>query len=74
MMFLKKISKNRSRSALWADNNACADDPIDEKIRNRMAEITGIPRENCEFHQIVKYESGQYHRTHHDYNRHENTR
>ena len=32
-----------------------------------MAEVTNVPPANMEHFQILKYEEGQYYKTHHDY-------
>jgi prolyl 4-hydroxylase len=60
-------SIKNSCSARCAYNNECHEDPVMKRIRDRLAKVTGIPPENSEFVQIVKYEPGQFYRSHHDY-------
>jgi prolyl 4-hydroxylase len=45
----------------------CAEDPTVQRVMNRIAAITGIAETNYEHVQILKYEKGQFYRTHNDY-------
>jgi prolyl 4-hydroxylase len=45
----------------------CAQDPTVQKVMNRIATITGIGETNYEHLQILRYEKGQYYKTHNDF-------
>ena len=70
-LFLSEIQYNHIlkniASALCADNNGCREDPVMQRIRDRLAKVTDIPPENSAFVRIVKYDPGQFFRSHHDY-------
>ncbi|EOD10172.1 prolyl 4-hydroxylase alpha subunit [Emiliania huxleyi CCMP1516] len=51
--------------------DGCTRDPTIDAVTKRMtrtapAWIAGVPEENAEYFQILKYEPGQFYRTHHD--------
>lgn len=54
-------------SAWCSDKNKCRNDTVAKLIHDRIAKVTGIPPQNSEDFQILKYEPGQFYRKHHDY-------
>ena len=44
----------------------CHDDPHVVSVVERIAEMTGIPSDNYESLQLVRYEEGQFYEQHHD--------
>ena len=50
------------------DARTCQRDPILARVRDRIANLTMVPERNAEHMQVLKYEQGQFYRTHHDQN------
>lgn len=68
-------SKGRTSENAWCSTrNGCREKVIPKRIVDRMSTITGIPSENSEDLQILKYEVGQFYNTHHDYIPHQKER
>jgi prolyl 4-hydroxylase len=44
----------------------CDDDPVVKGVIERMTKLTGIPCNNYEYLQLVRYETGQFYVEHHD--------
>lgn len=49
-------------------SEGCDDDPLVEGVVQRMIRLTGIPEQNYESLQLVRYEEGQFYKQHHDLN------
>jgi len=64
--FEEIISDARTSFTDWCVYG-CWDDPVIHRIVERAEIITNIPRTNSEFFQVLRYNEGQYYRTHHDY-------
>lgn len=62
-----KSEKRTSENAWCSTHQGCREEEIPKLIHNRMAKVMGIPPENSEDLQILKYEKGQFYRTHHDF-------
>jgi prolyl 4-hydroxylase len=45
----------------------CNDDPVVERVMQRMTNLTGIPSVNAESLQLLRYQQGQFYKVHHDY-------
>ncbi len=58
----------RTSSTAWCDHRHCGSDPVLAKIRKRIANLTLVPERNAEHLQVLKYETGQFYKTHHDQN------
>jgi len=58
----------RTSSTAWCDHYHCGSDPVLASIRKRIANLTLVPERNAEHLQVLKYETGQFYRTHHDQN------
>ena len=59
-------SEGRTSENAWC-TKACREEDIPQRIHERIASILDIPAVNSEDFQILKYEKGQFYRTHHDY-------
>lgn len=59
-------SSYRTSHNTWCDKT-CEEDPVIQGIFERVANITGLPHENAEPFQILRYEKGQRYGIHHDY-------
>ena len=70
----RESSTRTSENAWCSERNHCRVDPVIQRVHDRIAKITGIPAENSEDFQILKYEVGQFYRTHHDYIPHQKER
>jgi len=58
----------RTSSTAWCEHSGCGTDPVVKDIRRRIMELTGVPEENAEHLQILRYQSGQFYKRHHDQN------
>jgi prolyl 4-hydroxylase len=59
-------SGDARRTSTWCQFD-CAEDLTVRKVMNRIATITSIAETNFESLQILKYEEGQFYKTHNDY-------
>ena len=48
------------------DDDACDNDPSVVAVKRKIQNVTGVSQENYEHLQILRYEKGQFYRTHHD--------
>jgi prolyl 4-hydroxylase len=71
--FTSSRDLRRTSTTAWC-NTDCAQDPTVQRVNNRIATITGIAETNFEYLQILKYEKGQYYKTHNDYIDHQQHR
>ena len=73
--FSSKESSTRTSENAWcSDKSDCRNDNISYRVRERIANVTQIPSVNFEDFQMLKYEEGQFYRTHHDYIPHQRDR
>ena len=63
-----------SKNAWCSHRSGCRDDETAQRVMNRMGSVMGIPPENSEDFQLLKYEVGQFYRSHHDYILHQRDR
>eukprot|EP00633_Aureoumbra_lagunensis_P004346 CAMPEP_0197316904 /NCGR_PEP_ID=MMETSP0891-20130614/44775_1 /TAXON_ID=44058 ORGANISM="Aureoumbra lagunensis, Strain CCMP1510" /NCGR_SAMPLE_ID=MMETSP0891 /ASSEMBLY_ACC=CAM_ASM_000534 /LENGTH=503 /DNA_ID=CAMNT_0042806615 /DNA_START=78 /DNA_END=1589 /DNA_ORIENTATION=+ len=61
----KVVSSGRTSENAWC-NNRCEKTPETIAVMNRIAAVTGVPTENYESFQVLRYTKDQYYRTHHD--------
>ena len=59
-------SNVRTSSNTWCERE-CYKDPTVKGVIDRITNITQIPEENSEFLQLLKYQEGEFYKTHHDY-------
>lgn len=59
-------SRRRTSENAWCSfRQGCRNETVPDRLHNRMSQIMNIPPENSEDLQILKYEKGQFYRTHH---------
>jgi prolyl 4-hydroxylase len=61
----RTVSLSRTSSNAWC-RRECETNPLVAAVMHRIEEVTQIPTNNFESFQILRYEEGQYYRTHHD--------
>lgn len=61
-----ETNEGRTSMNAWCTNE-CYGDSVAKEVIDRIATITGIPEENSEFLQLLRYEQGQFYQTHSDY-------
>lgn len=59
-------SEIRTSINTWCEGS-CYRDPVARRVIDRITNITMIPEKNSEFLQLLKYETGTFYKTHHDY-------
>ena len=60
------LVRNRTSTTSWCDVTSCLGDPTLQAIRQRIADLVGVPWTNSEHLQVLRYEVGQFYRQHHD--------
>ena len=55
----------RTSTNTWCENE-CLQDPITQTIIEKLTNATGIPDSHAEHLQLLRYEKGQYYKSHHD--------
>ncbi|KAG7344014.1 procollagen-proline dioxygenase [Nitzschia inconspicua] len=61
-------SKGRTSENAWCGTHrGCREKEVPKRLHARIAAITGVPPENSEDFQILRYEIGQFYNTHHDF-------
>jgi prolyl 4-hydroxylase len=61
------VSTSRTSMNAWCNEESCQEDPMVKDVVNRIETLTQIPLENSEALQLLRYEDGQFYKTHHDY-------
>mmetsp|Transcript_11471 Transcript_11471/g.27932 ORF Transcript_11471/g.27932 Transcript_11471/m.27932 type:complete len:356 (+) Transcript_11471:1-1068(+) len=61
------VSEVRTSSTAWC-RGKCLQDPVVNKVQERVTQLTGVPTENGEFLQVLRYEEGQFYGVHSDQN------
>lgn len=57
-------SQGRTSENAWCSSrNGCRQDPTAVALHERIAKVLGIPAENSEDFQILRYEVGQFYNT-----------
>jgi len=60
------IDESRTSVNTWC-RSECNEDPIVKQVVERIGNVTGIPTPNQEYLQLLKYDSSQYYKMHHDF-------
>ena len=60
------LVRNRTSTTSWCNVPSCLRDPTFLSIRTRISELMGVPWENSEHLQLLRYQEGQFYREHHD--------
>merc|ERR1719353_2135533 len=53
--FVPLTSEIRTSWTTWCDNKPCLDDPIVQRLTERMADVALVPPNNSEFIQLLRY-------------------
>lgn len=61
-----KISDGRTSTNAWC-RDLCYQNATAQAVMHRLSDLTGVPEENSEYLQMLRYEPGQYYHSHHDY-------
>lgn len=61
-----QTSASRTSENSWCQS-VCYEDPIVAQALKKIENITGIPDQNAEHLQLLRYHEGQFYRTHHDF-------
>lgn len=59
--------RRTSENAWCSDYAGCRNEEMAKRIQERIATVIGIPANNSEDLQLLRYEKGQFYRTHHDF-------
>lgn len=62
------VSPVRTSEQTWCQEARCVNHTAVRLLQERVVGVTGVPIENSEFFQVVKYDVGQFYRAHHDQN------
>lgn len=62
----KHLSDSRTSQNSWC-REECYENPLGKQVFSKIEKLTGIPEKNSEHLQLLKYEVGQYYKSHHDY-------
>jgi prolyl 4-hydroxylase len=62
-----KSERRTSENAWCSHTKGCRGLDVPQRLHNRISKVLGIPPENSEDFQLLKYETGQFYRTHHDF-------
>lgn len=60
------ITPVRTSSTSWCNVPACEDDPTVQAVRERISRLVGIPWENAEHLQVLRYQPSEFYKSHHD--------
>jgi prolyl 4-hydroxylase len=71
--YSQNFNNGRSSTHAWCFTE-CANDPLVQRVLNRIVNMTGIPIENFEPLQLLQYEKDQFYQLHSDYLAHETER
>mmetsp|Transcript_119375 Transcript_119375/g.166569 ORF Transcript_119375/g.166569 Transcript_119375/m.166569 type:complete len:295 (-) Transcript_119375:243-1127(-) len=63
-----RLSPVRTSTQCWCSNNACSANPITKVVAERISNLTRAPTRYFEPFQILKYDEGQFYKSHHDQN------
>ena len=63
-----QLSPVRTSQQCWCSDNACERNPLTQIVAERIANVTSVPTRYMEPFQVLKYETGQFYKQHHDQN------
>ena len=66
LSYENKASEGRTSANSWCETS-CRTDPLVASVVDRIAMLTQIPHNNSENLQLLRYEEGQFYKTHNDY-------
>jgi len=62
------VSPVRTSHQSWCQSEPCLSDERTRAVHERVVGVTGVPIENAEYFQVVRYDEGQFYKSHHDQN------
>jgi len=65
------VSPVRTSQQAWCQYGIapeCVEHPLVNRVHERVVNVTGVPKPNGEFFQVLRYEPGQFYKVHHDQN------
>lgn len=65
-----ELEKRTSQNA-WCVQADCYEEPVVQRVMDRIVNLTGIPETNSEYMQLLKYDLGQFDGLRHDYLQHQ---
>lgn len=60
------VNDRRTSTNAWCQDD-CFKDPVTKQVLSKIENVTGIPDDNSEYLQLLRYEETQFYATHHDY-------
>jgi hypothetical protein len=57
----------RTSHNAWCQHRGCYNHPVHKRVIKRMMELVGLPQNNAEHMQLLRYGPGEYYRLHHDW-------
>ena len=63
-----QLSPVRTSQQCWCSDNACERNPLTQIVAERIANVTSVPTRYMEPFQVLKYETVQFYKQHHDQN------
>lgn len=61
-------SQSRTSSTAWCtETSVCGQDPIQQRVVQRIHDLIQIPSNNSEALQLLRYQENQFYKLHHDY-------
>lgn len=66
----KDVTEARTSTSTWCRHENCVQDQTTLRVLDRLSQMTNIPQTNGEYLQLLRYEPGQFYKTHHDYIQH----
>ena len=60
------MSNGRTSENSWCSHE-CLENPMTKQVTNRIANLTGVPEQNSEHLQLLKYQETQSYNVHHDF-------
>lgn len=64
--FKLQASDGRTSANAWCTGE-CYNDIVSQQVARKIETITGIPEQNYEYLQLLRYEEGQFYQVHHDF-------
>ena len=64
--FENNVNAGRTSTNAWCKGD-CSEDSLAKSVMERMAMVTGVPSDNSEYLQLLRYENGQFYQSHNDY-------
>jgi len=65
--FAKEVTSYRTSRNAWCHEEPCRSLAVSMNVEDKIAALTGVPRENQEYLQILDYGPDQYYKQHHDF-------